>query len=365
MRDGIVADTLALMRIPGLSGHEGRVRRAVAGRLAALGLAHRTDRAGNLIATLAGDPAAPAVMVHAHMDQLGFLVRRIEADGLIRLERLGGIPERVLAAADLLVCVGEGADIPAVVGVKSHHATPAEEKARIVALAEAAADTGHASRAAVEAAGVRIGTPAVWRPFAEALAGGRIVGTAADDRAGCAVLLALARALAGRAGGPTVHLVWTVQEEFNLRGAMLAARALRPDAAIQLDLMLATDTPDLADRGDMRLGGGPGISLYNFHGRGTLNGLIPHPALVALAEAAAAAAGLPLQRQALTGVLTDNAYVQLEGAGVAAIDLGFPCRYTHSPRELCDAADLEGLARLVLAMLARIGPDAAFDRDMP
>jgi putative aminopeptidase FrvX len=77
--------------------------------------------------------------------------------------------------------------------------------------------------------------------------------------------------------GPTVHVVFSVQEEFNLRGALVAAQALKPDIAIQIDLMLATDTPDMADRGEMRLGGGPGISLYSFHGRGTLNGVIPHP----------------------------------------------------------------------------------------
>ena len=84
--------------------------------------------------------------------------------------------------------------------------------------------------------------------------------------------------------GPTVHLVWSVQEEFNLRGVLPAATALQPDIALQIDLMLACDTPDMADRGEVALGGGPGISLYSFHGRGTLNGVIPHPALVRLME---------------------------------------------------------------------------------
>ena len=101
---------------------------------------------------------------------------------------------------------------------------------------------------------------------------------------------------------PTVHLVFSVQEEFNLRGALPAAQALAPDIAIQLDLMLATDTPDMAARGDVRLGGGPAMSLYSFHGRGTLNGTIPHPALVRLFDddgrggKAAAAAERPYRR---------------------------------------------------------------------
>jgi putative aminopeptidase FrvX len=177
------------------------------------------------------------------------------------------------------------------------------------------------------------------------------------------VLLDVARALAGRAGGPPVHLVFSVQEEFNLRGAQVAAQALGPSIAIQLDLMLATDAPDMAGLGEMRLGGGPGMGLYSFHGRGTLNGVIPHPALVDLFERAATAEGLPLQRSAQVGVLTDLSYVQLVGAGVAAIDLGFPMRYSHGPRELVQVSDLEDLSRLILAGLSRIGPDFRLERD--
>ena len=107
-------------------------------------------------------------------------------------------------------------------------------------------------------------------------------------------------------------------------------RQLQPDIAIQLDLLLATDTPDMSHRGDVRLGGGPVMSLYSFHGRGTLNGTIPHPALVSLFEETSRRIGIPLQRSAQTGVLTDSSYVQLVGQGVASIDLGFPMRYSHS-----------------------------------
>ena len=203
----------------------------------------------------------------------------------------------------------------------------------------------------------------VYRPEVLPLAGDRIAGTSVDDRAGCAVLVELARMLKARKGGPTVHVVFSVQEEFNLRGAVTAAQALRPDVAIQIDLMLATDTHEMADRGEMRLGGGPGISLYSFHGRGTLNGVIPHPSMVSLFEDTAAAEGMALQRSAQVGVLTDLSYVQLVGEGVASIDVGFPMRYSHSSLEVCDLGDLEALTRLLDAALARIGPDFPLIRD--
>jgi len=196
-----------------------------------------------------------------------------------------------------------------------------------------------------------------------ALAGDRIAGTSVDDRAGCAVLIEVARALATRTSGPPVHLVFSVQEEFNLRGALVAAQELKPDIAIQIDLMLASDTPDMANRGDMALGGGPGMSLYSFHGRGTLNGVIPHPAMVRLFEDTAAAEAVALQRSAQTGILTDLSYVQLAGDGAASIDIGFPMRYSHSALEMCDPGDLEELTRLILAALPRITSDFSLGRD--
>jgi len=143
----------------------------------------------------------------------------------------------------------------------------------------------------------------------------------------------------------------------------VAAQALQPDMAIQIDLMMATDTPDMADRGQMALGGGPGMSLYSFHGRGTLNGVIPHPAMIRLIEGAAATAGLPLQRSAQVGVLTDLSYVQLVGEGVASIDVGFPMRASHSALEICDLGDLAGLVTLLDTALASVTPGFDLSRD--
>jgi putative aminopeptidase FrvX len=352
-----------LMLIPGLSGYEGRVRNYLRQALGELGVQARSDRLGNLIATLEGVDDAPSVMLFAHMDQLGFIVRKIEANGLVRVERLGGVPERALPAQAVLFCVGEGRDVPGVIANKSHHATAPEEKHRALPIAELFVDCGFGSAESVLAAGIDVGTPVVYAPRVAPLAGDRIAGTAIDDRAGCAVMLAVAEDLLDAGARPTLHVVFSVQEEFNLRGAVTAAQALAPDVAVQLDLILATDTPDMAARGDVRLGGGPAMSMYSFHGRGTLNGTIPHPALVALFDRTAREEALTLQRSAHIGALTDSAYVQLVNSGVAAIDLGFPTRYTHSSLEVCDLGDLEGLARLLIRGIPRIDAGFSLDRD--
>jgi putative aminopeptidase len=121
-----------LMLIPGLSGYEDRVRRYLAAALNDLGVPSRSDRLGNLIATLDGAKGAPSVMLFTHMDQLGFVVRKIEANGLVRVERLGGVPEKALPSQAVLFCVGEGRDVPGVIANKSHHATTPEEKYRVL-----------------------------------------------------------------------------------------------------------------------------------------------------------------------------------------------------------------------------------------
>ena len=361
LRNRLSTFTKELMLIPGLSGYETRVRNRLRFEMETLGFKTSTDRLGNLIVTLEGN--GPSVMLFAHMDQLGFVVRKIEANGFLRLERLGGVPERALASQEMLICVGEGEDVPAVIANKSHHATTPEEKYRVVPYAELYVDAGFKTADDARKAGVDVGSPVVYAPRAFDLANGHLCGTSVDDRGACAVMVEVARALKTKGSHPTIHFVFSVQEEFNLRGALTAAQILKPDIAIQLDLILATDTPDMMARGDVRLGSGPAMSMFSFHGRGTLNGTIPHPSLVKLFDDTAKKTKINLQRSAHIGALTDSSYVQLVGQGVAAIDIGFPCRYTHSSLEVCDPADLEQLTELLIAALAGITPKFTLDRD--
>ncbi len=349
--------------IPAVSGYEAPMADFLVQALASYADEVSIDKVGNVIARINGtDPAAPAVMVFAHLDQLGLMVRKITADGFIRVERLGGVPEKVLPGLTVQVHTETGEAVTGIIGVKSHHATSAEEKYQVLSCQQLYIDIGATDSAEVYAAGIEIGAPVSYQPAFAVLQSGRVTATSLDDRGGCAILVRLAAAAAAQRPAATLYLVGTVQEEFNLRGAQVAAQVLKPDLAICLDLMVAGDTPDLADRLDLRLGGGPALGMYSFHGRGTLNGTIPHPALVRLAKEAAASGGISLQRNAMVGILTDSAYVQLVGAGIPVLDLGFPARYTHTPVEVCDLGDLEGLYRLSWEMIRMLAPGMHFAR---
>ncbi len=338
-----------------VSGYEMKMATKMHAQLQSVADHAYIDRAGNTIARIDGtDSEAPVTMVFAHVDQLGFIVRKIEQNGLIQIDRLGGIPEKVLPALQVSIRTIDGEYLPGVIAIKAHHATPPEEKYKVDFVTNLFIDIGAESRAQVTEAGIRIGCPVCYKPSFTQLAGSLVSGTAVDNRGGCAALVGIGEALFKERPKATTYLVAPVWEEFNLRGAMLAARQIKPDIAVCMDVALSGDTPDLAAKYDTAVSHGPTVGLYNFHGRGTLNGTIAHHGLYRLALSSAERLGINLQEFAALGMLTDNAYVQLEGAYTACVDMGFPARYTHSPIEICDTRDIEQLVSVVSMMVSRI-----------
>ena len=343
-----------LCLIPGLSGYENNVRKYLENKLNENKLQNKTDTLGNLICTLPGNKDFSSVMLFAHMDQLGFIVKKIEDDGFLRVERFGGVPEKALASQEVTIQSEDGKYFNGIIGVKSHHATLVEEKYKVESYRNIYIDAGFSSNKEVFNNNINIGSPVTYSPYFNLIGKNCITGTSIDDRAGCAVIFEVAKKLNENIDRPTVHIVFSVQEEFNLRGILPVAQELKPDIAIQIDLSLSSDTPDMQKQGNVILGNGPCMSMYSFHGRGTLNGLIPHPNLVKLFDNISKKNAINLQRSATVGVLTDSSYVQLVGKGVAAIDMGFPIRYSHSSREVSDLRDLIELKILLIKAILSI-----------
>lgn len=345
------------------SGYEKEMAYCFRDHIAALADDVSIDRVGNVIARFDGsDPVAPSVMAFAHLDQLGFIVRKIERDGFVQVDRLGGIPEKVLPGLNLCILARDGRHVAGVFGNKSHHAAVAEEKYKVDPVTSLFIDIGASSADEVRARGVDVGCPVTYAPFAQELSDDHVSGTAVDNRGGVVALMVAAERLKRSRPKSTVYLVGTVWEEFNLRGAMMAARTCKPDISISLDVVLAGDTRDLGGRYDVRCGAGPALVLYSFHGRGTLNGTLPHQGLADLADRVAAEDKIPLQRFASLGILTDSSYAQLEGAGAASLEIGFPARYTHTPVEVANVRDIERLGELLAGMIARIDSGFSLNR---
>ena len=334
------------------SGREEPMIRAISEDLGKFTKDITVDSFGNVMARFeAASPADDTVMLFAHTDQLGMVVTKIEESGFIRVVRLGGVPERVLAGSVVKIIAHGGDIVTGVIGTPPHHLTPESMKYVVPTIDKAYIDVGASSAAEVAKLGIQPGDHVAYEPRFERLAGNRVAGTSIDDRGGCAVLVGVAEALAAKPAKVNVVLVATVQEEFNLRGAMLAAEKIKPVAAISLDLVAAGDTPEMGAPNGITVGDGPVMGLYSFHGRGTLNGVIPHPGLVDMVEKTANKGKIPLQKHATVGLLTDASYVQFVNGGTPSLDLCWPTRYTHTGVEMCSLDDLAGLQKLAIDVI--------------
>jgi putative aminopeptidase len=352
-------DLLAMCRrlsaVAAPAGNEDRLTAMVVDHLRAGGLKPIVDRLGQVAVTFGGDrDGTPSVLITAHLDELGLTVRGIDADGMLRVHRLGGMPERVLPGTRLLVHTRHG-DVPAVVGIKSHHLTPPEDKYVAKPTTELYLDIGAATVTQAESAGVRVGDPVTYQPQWDEFVGGRFSGKSLDDRLGVAALLGYVDWLVVNAPQQRVVVAFTTQEEFHVRGTLALVSKFSPDIVVNVDIAPATDTPDLAGQGAVRLGAGPTLSRLSFHGRGTLGGLIPHPALVRVVEAVAGKESVAIQHDAMIGVITDAAFVTMASAdGIAAVGIGIPVRYTHSPVETAQASDVMACVQLLIGVVPRL-----------
>jgi putative aminopeptidase FrvX len=335
------------------SGHEREVGEYIKKRAGIKCQSVTIDTLGNVICQLNTRSAGPRVAVFAHMDEIGLVVRKIEKNGFLRVVRMGGIEEKALAGRGVIVLTESGEKIRGVIGIKSHHLAKPEERYSVTRVEDIYIDIGTESYEDAVERGVRVGCPVVFaRTFFRQ--GNKVFANALDNRGGCSVLLEVLEELDPGELHSEVFFIGSVQEEFSLRGVLPAIRSVNPDVLICLDIAPACDTPDLEGYSEVRAGLGPTMSLYTFHGRGTLAGLIPSHSLVRFVTQVAETEGIPLQRNVFYGGLTDISFAQLEFQGIPAIDLGFPVRYTHSPIEACDLGDLEFLKSLVLSLLYRI-----------
>jgi putative aminopeptidase FrvX len=348
-----------MCHLSALSGHEEDMIAFMKGEMSRYLSDVQVDKLGNVIGRKPGaDPQAPKVMLSAHMDEVGFMVRKVEPDGFLRVTRVGGIPEKSLPA-QRVVLRGSKGDLFGIIGPKSHHLTPPEEKFKVVPVNELYIDAGARSKEEAKGMGLAPGTPVTYHGFFQEMPGGQIAGKALDNRAGCFILLQILRLVAEKQLPATVYFVGSVQEEYNIRGIVPATFAIDPDLAIALEVAVSCDTPDLDELSDVAFGDGPVISHYTFHGRGTLCGLIPNPKLRQYLADIAERMGMPTQRAVFLGGLGESSFLALAREGVPAVDLTFPTRYTHAPIEVASRRDIEAV--ILLAVEALEGIDAGLD----
>jgi len=298
---------------------------------------------GNVVGVQRGtDPEAPSVALAAHTDQVGFVVFNVDDRGFIRFRRIGGAVTRTIQGHQVRLLTREGPVI-GVVGVKPGHVTKPEEAYKVPPVEEMYIDIGADSKEEAHRRGVEIGTPIVWNTGPVELGNSYVATAAADDRAGLAAMITIARSLSDKPIPATVYYVGTVEEEIGLRGAEVAVHGLDLDAAVAIDTCSAGYQPDV----DMRdiyyeVGKGPAIHIGELGSRTRLGSQVLRRWLVGVAEAN----GIPYQTGLMHGG-TDASAMQQTEAGVAVISIGVPRRYSHSPVEVMSLDDLHNLTEIL------------------
>lgn len=338
-----------LVTLTGPSGVEGDVVRAVVDRVRPLVDRVDVDSMGNVIAVREvqnGD--ARTCMLAAHMDEIGFRVRRIEPDGFLRFEKVGGSDNRVLLAQRVWIRTEHGR-LLGVIGTKSAHLLSESDRSSVPAHPDLYIDIGARSDAEVREMGVRIGDGVGFVGELAELGhkSGRFAAHALDDRVGCAIALATLDRLRGKSLPVRLVTVFTVQEEVGLRGAQAAARGMPADVGIALETTAVDDTPELRT-GNLRLGEGVAIKVMDVS-------LQVHPAVRRALEQAAEAGGVRTQPEVLMSIGTDAGALQFGGGGVPAGVVSVGTRYTHTPVEVMDVADLEGAVDLLERFILDLG----------
>ncbi len=334
----------------GVPGYEGPVRKIVREYFQELGEVFQ-DRMGNLFCKKPGTAEAPRVLLAGHMDEIGFMVKYITDQGMIRFVPLGGWFDQTLLGHRVVIKTHKG-DVLGVIGAKPPHLIPPDERNKLVPKKDMFIDVGATSREEVEAMGVRIGDPIIPHAAFEVMANEKVyVAKAFDDRVGVAVAVEVLRALQGEEHPNTVFGVATVQEEVGLRGAATAPWSVEPDVAIILEVDIAGDTPGIKpEEAPVKFGQGPTLLVYD-------RAMIPNLKLRDLVIQVAEEEGIPLQLSAIQGGATDGARIHVYKTGVPTVVISVPTRYIHSHSTLLHREDFDRAVALVTAVVKRLDRD--------
>lgn len=343
-----------LLDTPSPTGFEAPGQRVWAGFVRPHAEAVESDAYGNVWATRPG--SGPKLLLEAHADEIGFMIKHVTDEGLLYVDRVGG-SDAAAARGRRLRILGSKGEVRGVIGNTAIHLRDRNGDEKAPKVEELYVDVGAKNRDEVAALGLRVGHPMVYADGPEWLGEARLVGRALDNRLGSYVTAQVLKSLAETPASADVTVLNAIQEEIGGHGARMAAYHLRPDVAVVLDVTHATDTPGIpkTKHGEVKLGGGPTVT------HGTVN----HPKVVERLVAVAEAEGIAIQHESssrFSGTDTDVIFHSRRGIPSALVSI--PLRYMHSAVETVAVSDVEATIRLLTAFARSITTDDSFAADV-
>ena len=330
----------------GPSGFEEPVRKIMVERMRPLADKLSYDGLGSVIATQG--TAGPRVMLDAHMDELGGMIRRVTPEGWLTMQMLGGWLDQALLDQRWTI-LGSKGPVRAITGIRDIHIVPQDERTKTWPRESVFLDVGAKSAAEVAAMGLAVGDPvAPDAPFAVMNGTQNYLGKGWDDRVGCAVLIEAMQRLQHARHPNQIFFVATVQEEIGLRGAHTSSELVKPEIGIAIEGGVVRDAPGVhPEEAQEVLGAGPAMFLYD-------SSALPNRKLVALVRQTALEQKIPLQSDLVQGYGDDSAEMQKASGGAPTINIVVPVRFTHSHNGLINRGDFDRTVDLVVALLQKL-----------
>lgn len=315
------------------SGHEKEVFEYI--RAIALKYSSKVyrDALGNLIVFKKGKSSFDkTIMIAAHMDEVGLIIKKICSDGTLKFGFVGGVDPRV--AIGRRVIIGDKC-VNGVIGIKAVHLTTREERQKIPDTDSLYIDIGATDAASAERM-INIGDYAVFESEFRMLSDRIIKARAIDDRAGCAIMLKLLE----QEPAYDTWFAFTVQEEVGLRGAAAAAYHIKPDIALILETTTAADIPSAYDhKAVCRVGNGAVISYMD------CTAIYDRQLFLDMTSAADRLA-IKWQTKSMVSGGNDAGAIHKTASGAACINISVPVRYIHSQSSIASIDDCQSALRL-------------------
>ncbi|WP_138415406.1 M42 family metallopeptidase [Aquibacillus sediminis] len=310
-----------------------------------------TDNLGSLIAEKVGKENGPKIMVAGHLDEVGFMVTRIDDKGFVYFQTVGGWWSQVMLAQRVTLLTRKG-DVTGVIGSKPPHILPAEARKKPIEIKDMFIDIGATSKEEAEEFGVRPGDSVVpYFEFTQMKNEKLLLAKAWDNRIGCAIAIEVLKQLQNEDHPNQVYGVGTVQEEVGLRGAKTSTNTIQPDIGFAVDVGIAGDTPGISDKdADSKLGEGPQIILYDASA-------ISHKGLRDFVLDTADEKKIPYQYASLAGGGTDTGSIHLTANGVPALSITIATRYIHTHAAILHRDDFENAVKLIVEVIKNLDDD--------
>jgi tetrahedral aminopeptidase len=340
-------DTVALLRklsqASGISGYEDEVRAVVRQAFEPYADEFKVDTLGNLIAIKRGNHPADlprrSIMLAAHMDEIGLIVRDIK-QGMLRVTDVGGIDHRTLLGQEVMVHAKR--DLPGVIGSRPPHVLSAADYEKPIPWDMLFIDTGLPEETVKQL--VHIGDLVTLRREFLELAEGYVSGKTFDDRAGVASLAVCLEMLATMNHSWDVYAVSTIQEETGLKGATVSAYGINPDIGIAVDVGFGAQQ-GVSESESIKMNEGPALAI----------GPNIHPKMQTRMAAIAAKFEIPMQKEIVPGASGTDAWaMQVARCGIPSALFSIPQRYMHTSVETCNIKDVERTGRLMALFISEL-----------